>query len=61
MAVMAILAELGNGGEPIPTTARNVVLLPTFLFLGYIADTGILSLIYALCTSIAHFYIKYSM
>ncbi len=38
MAVMAILAELGNGGEPIPATAKNVVFLPT-VPIGYIADT----------------------
>jgi hypothetical protein len=59
MTVMAILADGGIGDEPIPTTAKNVVFLPTFLFLRYIADNGILSLTYALCTSIAHFYIKY--
>ncbi len=41
MAVMSILAELGIGGEPIPTTARNVVFVSTLLFLGYIADTAL--------------------
>ncbi len=38
---MAVLAELGMGGEPITTTLKNFVFLPTLLFLWYIADTGI--------------------
>jgi hypothetical protein len=38
---MAVLADGGIGGKPIPTTAINVVFLLNLLFLWYIADTGI--------------------
>jgi hypothetical protein len=50
MAVMALLAGGGMGVELNDGKKRRLLVHSTVLFLGYIADTGILSLKYALCT-----------